>query len=157
MSKLAKRESVKVRRIEKGKVAPEFGSFFRRSPGLSTARLPETGDPETNADQEVSAALAAILKERAERQEIYRLQTDVNYWFAVCFQSVEQKEAFLKAVGWDDLGLIYLDGLALAPRLGVTIEPIALPRPTPIKAAKKLRDWKYIELPESEKEGGERQ
>lgn len=157
MSKLVKRESVKVRRFEKGKAAPQFDSFFRRSPELSTTRLPETGDPETNADQEVSAALAAILKERAESQEIYRLQTDVNYYFTVCFQSVEQKEAFLKAVGWDDLGLIYLDGLTLASRLGVTIEPIALPRPTPIRAPKKLRDWKYIELPESEKKGGERQ
>lgn len=55
--------------------------------------------------------------------------TDSEYWFAVCFTTREQKEAFLKALHWDlatggdDK---YLDGVALAQKIGVVLPPAAL-------------------------------
>src|ERR1700733_1475904 len=62
-------------------------------------------------------------KERSDRR--IDAITDSEYWFAVCFQSREQKEAFLKAVNWISLGDKYLDGTAIALSLKISLPPAA--------------------------------
>jgi len=59
-------------------------------------------------------------RKRAERDR-FRAATDSEYWFAVCFTSRAQKEAFLKAAGLWEYGDKYLDGRLLADRLGVEV------------------------------------
>ena len=145
----------KVVRPPRGMAAPDFNAYYMPEPGISTRGLPDTGDPEENVEQEIGAVLAAILREKEERRAIFALQIDVNYFFSVVFQSVEQKEEFLKAVGWDDLGMHHLDGLEVARRMGVSIAPIMLPKMTPVKAPKKLRNHDVIEVHESTGKEGE--
>jgi hypothetical protein len=137
----------KIRRVRPGEQLPDFDSLF-------DARLVEdplgnveyVGDVEEDSAEEISAALQAIKREKAERRDHYRLLTDTEFWFAVCFQSREQKEEFLEKAGWTRAGLAdkYIDGLALARLLQVDVEPIPLPIPERQRAPKGLRENNLI-------------
>ena len=77
---------------------------------------------------EAEAALGEIERGFRERRktEAKRFEdaTDSEFWFAVCFDSREQKEAFLKALQWTlaaDGADKYLDGVALARKLGLQL------------------------------------
>ncbi len=54
---------------------------------------------------------------------------DSEYWFAICFQTREQKEEFLKKLGLFEIGDKYLDGMKVAKKLGVTLESRVPPMP----------------------------
>lgn len=157
MSKLDKRDKVRIKagargkiaRPGRGEVAPNLDTMFAPVDGLSVFDLPDTGDPEKNIDQEISAALAAVIDERHKRREAFRVQMDANFWFAVCFQSEAQKDEFLEMSGLKDLGTVYLDGLQVASRLGVDIAPIMLPRPATGRTPVRLREAEVIALHES--------
>lgn len=84
-------------------------------------------DLETVATEEVSIALQAILEERRQKRDRYRLMADTEYWLCLCFQSRAQKEEFLRAVGWFEHGDKYMDGLFCAQTLGIDIEAVDLP------------------------------
>ena len=66
-------------------------------------------------------------RQRAE-QDRFRLATDTEYWFAMCFKSREEKDAFLEAAGLTHLGDKYLDGAAVGKILGVGTETGARPQ-----------------------------
>lgn len=63
------------------------------------------------------------------RQDTARFQaaTDTEYWFCVQFDSREQKEAFLKAMNWLDLGDKYLYGDDVAERQGIDLPDAYVP------------------------------
>lgn len=46
---------------------------------------------------------------------------DTEHWIAICFQTRVQKEQFLRALGWIDLGDKYLDGRELAAQMGIAL------------------------------------
>ena len=48
--------------------------------------------------------------------------TDSEYWFAVCFQTREQKEEFLEKLKLMEIGDKYLDGMEVAKALGIELE-----------------------------------
>jgi hypothetical protein len=130
---------------------PVFDSLLGAYPAERTpdplAELREiaTVTIEDDATDEVSAIAQAIADEKILRRDAYRTMVDPEFWFAVCFQNREQKEAFLKAVGWFAHGDKYLDGLWVARKLGIQIEPILL-EAKPIRAAPKLlRDTEVID------------
>jgi len=52
---------------------------------------------------------------------IARDRLDTGYWFCVYFQTGERMREFLRKAGWK-LGEKYLDGEALARRLGIRLE-----------------------------------
>jgi hypothetical protein len=52
---------------------------------------------------------------------------DTEYWVALCFESREQKEAFLKAVNLFAQGDKYLDGRLFAQHCGIEIPNEAPP------------------------------
>jgi len=136
-------------KLAKGPQAPVFGSLFGGHPAAPIenplAVMSSSDDLEADADAEVGAMAAAIADEKKLRRDAYRTLVDPDFWFAVCFQSREQKEAFLTAVGWLDHGSRYLDGLWIAKRLGVDVQPIPLTA-KPVRAApKNLRDVEVIE------------
>lgn len=124
--------------LKAGQKRPNFDSLFDPAgmPGPLKG-VGQSGEVERDAADEISAALRAIIEQKRAMREVYRTTTDPEYWFAVCFQSREQKEEFLRLAGWEEMGDKYLDGLRLAARLNVPIEPVNL---TPLggKAAPKL-------------------
>jgi hypothetical protein len=78
-----------------------------------------TGDLAADSEAELDA-LARGFRERTKREdERFRLATDSEYWFAVCFKTREDKDAFLTAARLLALGDKYLDGYAVARTLGI--------------------------------------
>lgn len=86
--------------------------------------------------QEVSDVIKRMRLKQALERSRYLDATDSEYWFALCFQSREQKEQFLAALGWADLGDKYLDGAQVARRMNVQ-----LGQPPPISKPRKNRTW----------------
>ncbi|MCL2089858.1 MAG: hypothetical protein FWH11_01305 [Micrococcales bacterium] len=87
------------------------------------------GAPDPLADVEYGDDLAAdsaaeltameqAYRDRAKTEETrFRAATDSEFWFAVCFASRAEKDAFLAETGAGALGDKYLDGRALADLL----------------------------------------
>ncbi len=87
------------------------------------------GDLEKDAAAEM-VAMSTGFKERAQQEAArFELATDSEFWFAVAFQSREQKEAFLAAMQWLQNGDKYLNGVALADQMGIDIPQVQLPKP----------------------------
>lgn len=82
----------------------------------------------------------AIREGREQQRKAIELANDSEYWFAVYFQTREQKEAFLKAVKWFEHGDKYLDGRWLAKKFNVELPP----RPAAYKVGR--LDKKLTEL-----------
>lgn len=91
-----------------------------RSKGKANAA---PGKPAEETSKRELSELEAAFKARADaEQRRFMLATDSEYWFAVCFQTRDQKEQFLRAMGLITLGDKYLDGWAVAKRLRVPLD-----------------------------------
>ena len=129
----------------------------RKPPGTSTAvrslrtlRDDPEPDPladvnyhqsaEAAADEELSALLDGFKQRAAREDDRFDLATDSENWFCVAFQSREQKEKFLQALGWLACGDKYLDGVALAQHGSIDIGTVELSDPVKRGPDKRLRD-----------------
>lgn len=111
-----------------------------KNPQPQYVDMPEemTGDAELDSKADLDAideGFRARAKDEAAR---FRLATDSEYWFCVCFQSREQKEEFLRKMDLIDIGDKYLDGQLVAGRLGVEISEQDVPYNTSSKIDPKL-------------------
>ncbi len=101
------------------------GLVLGQDPTEQNARQEYTGDRlqiEVDAEEEISEVLQGF-KQRAEREDQrFWDAVDSEYWFAICFQTREQKEEFLKKLGLFEIGEKYLQGMKVAKKLGVTLE-----------------------------------
>lgn len=70
---------------------------------------------------ELDASLAANQRNRPKERQRRKDATDSEFWFAVCFETREQKEEFLRAVGLWEHGDKYLNGRVVAKKLGVEL------------------------------------
>lgn len=77
-----------------------------------------------DAAKEMSALHKGFKERASAEKDRFRKATDSEFWFAVCFESREEKEAFLKSAGVKAklMGDKYLDGRQLAKILGVEME-----------------------------------
>lgn len=103
-----------------------------------------TGNLEADKQSEASAILQAFKQRAKEETQRYKLAIDSEFWFAVCFVTREQKEAFLAATGWLLIGDKYLDGALLADMLGVELPPT----PSVMRTTLKRPDKRLLELME---------
>lgn len=78
---------------------------------------------EAMAEEELGEVLSGFKKRANQENDRFRYAVDSEFWFAVCFQTRDQKEEFLRAIGFDmNLeGDKYLDGMALARALGIKL------------------------------------
>lgn len=91
----------------------------------SEAQQTPGGTLEEDFREELSDAAKAIKAYYKQSYDRQKQITDSGYYFCVCFQTGEQCRQFLDAVGWegkDEAGARFLNGLALARRLGVKLE-----------------------------------
>lgn len=102
-----------------------------------------TGNTEVDALAEQSAVLVAFQQRAAREDERFWDSVDSEYWFAVCFQTREQKEEFISALNIDDLGDKYIDGMELAKRLKIQLQS----RIPAIPKEKKDSEWSDMALP----------
>lgn len=112
---------------------------------LPVADVQYSDDVEADTNAELDALQAAIIREKKERRDAFRELVDTGFWFAACFQSREQKNKFFELMGWDDLlDSQYVNGLDMAGRLGVELQPIIVNTKKPGHAPKLLRAAKRI-------------
>lgn len=101
---------------------PSFGAGldFGSGPDFRDAAepLPDPATPEAPA----GPVLQAIREREKAQRDDYVAATDSEFWIAVCFETREQKEEFLRRLALLDLGDKYLDGLEVAKRLGIPLE-----------------------------------
>lgn len=73
-----------------------------------------TGDLAADAAAELTAMEQGYRDRASAEADRFRAATDSEFWFAVCFTSREEKEAFLDELGARSIGDKYLDGQVLA-------------------------------------------
>jgi hypothetical protein len=83
--------------------------------------LTYTGDIRKDYPNEISAILAGMKARKKMEDERFDLACNPEFWFCVVFQSMEQKNVFLRAMKWDLISDKYIDGKALAKFQGVTL------------------------------------
>lgn len=108
--------------------APDFDSMFDDD-GNPLDDLVALDGIQENVDQEMSAILKAIIERKRAQAERFRITDDPEYFLCLCFQSRDQKNEFIMASGWGDLGEKYINGLEVARRLGVSVNVIQLEPP----------------------------
>ena len=81
-----------------------------------------TGNAEVDSQQELSAVLSGFKGRAQVENQRFLDATDSEYWFAVCFQTREQKEEFLEKLKLMEIGDKYLDGMEVAKALGIELE-----------------------------------
>jgi len=79
-----------------------------------------------NLAQDAATEITALeqgYRDRAKAEaDRFKRATDSEFWFAVCFDSREEKERFLQRAGLMDIGDKYLDGREVADRLAVDLD-----------------------------------
>jgi hypothetical protein len=85
------------------------------------------GEIEQATADELSELLGGFKARAKAEQKRFELATDSEYWFAVCFQTREQKDAFLEAVDWYQHGDKYLDGAFVAKQLNIKLPSADVP------------------------------
>lgn len=80
---------------------------------------PEGYEGQTRAEAE--RVLSQVEQARVDAQKRIDSSNDMDYFFCVVFLSMEQRDAFLAATGWDEYGARYVNGLELARKLGVKL------------------------------------
>lgn len=90
--------------------------------------LPEDGLPAPGTfEQDINAQIGQIgLDIRAARKKAadrMKVALDYDTSFQVVFTSIAQRDAFLKASGWEEHGRRYINGLDLAKRLKIKLPP----------------------------------
>lgn len=81
----------------------------------------EGEDVEAVALQEASEVLTAFRSAASREDQRFLDATDSEYWVAVCFQTREQKEEFLRKARIEHLGDKYLDGMKVAQVMGIEL------------------------------------
>ncbi len=77
---------------------------------------------EAKAAEETNEIMTAF-EARAKNEQARLLDaTDSEFWVAMCFQTREQKDEFLRKAGLLPLGDKYLDGMKVAKAMGITLE-----------------------------------
>lgn len=85
--------------------------------GIASLPINDAGDGRQHAPGQRSS-----FQQRSDREkQRYQDVTDSEYWVAVCFESRDQKEEFLKATGLLQDGDKYISGPDLAAHFGVPL------------------------------------
>jgi len=80
-----------------------------------------TGDLQTDAKAELDAVSQGFRDRKAKEAERMELATNSDYWFCVCFATMDQRDAFLAATGWREHGTRFLDGRDIARRMDIDL------------------------------------
>ncbi len=117
----------------------EARKLLKKNPPPVLVEHPEqTGNPELDSSADLDAVQQGFRNRAKQESDRFALATDSEYWAAICFQTREQKEAFLSALKLLEFGDKYLDGRLVAERLGVKLPESQVPyKPEP----KLDRDW----------------
>ena len=126
-------------KVAAAKREAEARKILKKNPPPVLVEHPEqTGNPEADSAADLDAVQQGFRNRAKQESDRFALATDSEYWAAICFQTREQKEAFLSALKLLEFGDKYLDGRLVAERLGVKLPESQVPyKPEP----KLDKDW----------------
>lgn len=105
-----------------------------RNPPPKLVDMPEpTGDIEVDTRADLDALSEGFRARARAEAKRFELATDSEYWCCLCFQTREQKEAFLGALNLLLHGDKYIDGRVVAKQLGITLPAADVPYNTSAK------------------------
>ena len=108
------------RKAELAKLNAKAAIAAKKNPQL--VEMPEgTGDSEADSFADLDEVQAGFRKRTKMEAQRFADVTDSEYWFAVCFRTRAQKEAFLRAMKWMEFGDKYLPGELVAKELGIDL------------------------------------
>lgn len=116
-----------------------FKAFKKREPSPTDEAF--DGEKLEQYSERVLTEAQKKFKESAQN-EAKRFQdaTDSEFWFAVCFQTRAQKDAFLESTGLVADGDKYIDAAAVAKLLGVSLIDVSIKYNSNVKLNQKLAD-----------------
>lgn len=131
-SLLAKQEAAR-QKIERARRNAESNKKLQANPPPRMVNMPAgTGDPEVDSIADLNEIEAGFRNRAKQESNRFDLVIDTEYWYCTCFQSRKQKEQFLAALKILEFGDKFLDGLLVAERLGIKLDPVEIPfNPTP--------------------------
>lgn len=107
------------RAAAKTKEKVKAAKALANAPKLDMPELTGNGEVDCKADLDtLQQAFRDSLKREDKR---FELATDTEFWVALCFQTREQKEVFLRALALLEEGDKYIDGQRFAERLGIPL------------------------------------
>lgn len=107
---------------------------LKKTPNPVYVQMPEpTGNAEADALADLSELQSGFRKRAQDESARFALAVDTEYWACVCFQTREQKEYFFAALNLLQLGDKYIDGLAAAKQLGITLPKADVPYNVSVK------------------------
>lgn len=117
---------------------------LKENPASKYVELPESvGNAEIDSAADLDAVQAGFRKRAKDEGKRFALATDTEYWSCICFQTREQKEAFLGALNLLQFGDKYIDGQLAAKQLGIKLPDADVPYNTSSKI-----DPKWVEFVE---------
>jgi len=125
------KEAVKAKAKEvaaaKKQLAKQKKALKELPPPMYIEPVKYVGDDEVDDAANLSALKAGFRKRAKDEGRRFALATDTEYWACLCFQTREQKEAFLSALKLLPLGDKYIDGEQAAKILGINLPPADVP------------------------------
>lgn len=123
MAKLTPEEKAALK--EQARIKARDLKADRANKKLKTPKLynipQQTGNPEIDSKADLDEVQASFRERIKTENNRFQNTTDSEYWFAMCFQSREQKDAFLRAMNLFLIGDKYLDGVEVAKQLGIDV------------------------------------
>ncbi|WP_157488317.1 hypothetical protein [Dyadobacter crusticola] len=108
---------------------------------LKPKKRAEQQSAEHVANQEISETLKAF-KDRSKGEKSEKAtNTNSEFWFAVYFADEDQRNEFLRKI--NSLSLLddqYINGEALARKMGIELTPKKIKKPKPFRKPKNIDD-----------------
>lgn len=123
-----KKEVAKQKAAAAKRKASDAQAVRKSGRAAAYVEMPEpTGNAETDCVADLDALSAGFRARAKDENQRFRLATDSEYWTCICFQTREQKEAFLAALKLIEFGDKYLDGQVVAKALGIDLPKAEVP------------------------------
>ena len=85
--------------------------------------VPDTEDSEHDCKEQVSATMRAFKEAARNERQTFDDNVNPNFYICMVFQSATQREEFLNQAGWPHDESVYVDGNAVARKMGVELTP----------------------------------
>lgn len=137
---LLKKDIAKAK-IEKAKIDAANRKILQKNPVPSYIDKPvSTGNAEIDSDADLTELQSGFRKRAADESKRFGLATDSEYWACICFQTRDQKEAFLTKLdimkfSSDKIEGRYFDGISVAQQLGIDLPKADVPYKTSEKVS----------------------
>jgi uncharacterized SAM-dependent methyltransferase len=116
--------------MSKFKGALKFGAEkanekkFGMKNAFASKKADDSKDKMELAEQDANGVKSEFIQNLNERQKKFQQDTDMETFICIAFQNRAQKDEFLKAKGWDELGDKYFAAIDIAPieKVKITID-----------------------------------